>query len=510
VCVKKREECPSPPLAAGPVATLITADDQSILTDTLIGDSITALASVSDTELWVGTQCSGLFTLRDGKIDKRYRARQDQLPDDGIGALHTDPQGALWATTRYGYLYAFDGMRWKIFGSAGFVKDTYRKSKNVVAFSPARSVWLLHGPNGSLWKMVDGVLMGTSIDAPPDTTTTAIAIDGSGVLFAATSKGPARFDGKILVPTGPEAMQGVPVNDISYSKERGQMLFATGAGLWIRDSANQWRELELTPGSTTRPAPSLGAPVRSVWNAAGRVVAIFTSGTSVTAVALDRAAAMTQVNFNAEIYTVGFLPFPGERPRALLASGNGAPRLERVDELGWVEFAPLRQTRETPFKWNVNNLADLDRRKGRIATIAELVTQPNAYAGDFVTVRARTVEGYRLTDDKGNTIPFLVHEAFGRFVRNREETLNIPPLRKGDVTYVLSGYFEAGGCYPYNAPYFFYVTDYYPAAWLEPQTNVLYDQLDTLCFNDATACCCEWTSPSGDANPLACPGSPCQ
>jgi hypothetical protein len=498
----------------------MTESDQGQSTTMLSGNGITALAPLGESSMWVGTQCSGLFTLRDGKVDQQFRAEESELPDNGIGALHTDPQGALWVVTRLGYLYAFDGTRWKIFGNPGFVKETafteteindqkLYKSKNVVAFSPDSSVWLLHGRKGTLWQMVDGVLTGTGVDGPPGTTTNAIAFDGSDVLFAATSSGPAFFDGKMLVPIGPEALQGVAVNDLSYSKERNQLLFATDAGLWIRDDANQWRELEFTPGSTAIAAPPLGGSIRSVWNGGGRIVAIFSGSDTV---ALDRAEKMMQINSKASISTVGFLSVPDQGPLALLASGNGAPRIERVDELGWVEYAPLRQTREAPFKWWVNNLADLDRRNGRITTIAELVSKPKAYSGAFVTVQARSIEEYRLADAKGNTLPYRVHTAFKQFAINRQETLGLPVIGNSDADFILSGYFETGGCYEYNAPYFFYVTDYYPAAWPAPQTNVLYDELDTLCSSDATACCCEpeEIGPMGGAlNPLACPRDPC-
>ncbi len=526
VCRKKEEGCPSPPLAVGPVPMSTTNDDQSIQADGLVGNSITALASVSDTELWVGTECSGLYTLRgrwdmDAQIDRRYQAQNSILPDNGIRALHTDPQGAIWAITRSGYLYAFDGMRWTIFGGPGFIKEILSgKSQKVVAFSPDKSVWLLHGGMGTLWQMVDGVLTGTGVEAPPNvdapsdpkkkTKTNAIAFDASGVLFAATSRGPAILDGKMLVPIGPEAMQGVAVNDISYSKEWGQMLFATDAGLWTRDSANQWRELELTPGATASPKPSLGAPVRTVSSAAGRIVAILDATAKRDAVALGRAATMNQINFNAKVNTVGFLPDQKHGALALLAVTKGAPpRIERTDEAGWVGFEKLLQASETALPWQVENLARLKRRTGQVTTIAELVAHPKAYSGNFVTVQARTVDvaGYRLTDDKGNILPFSVHEAFGRFIKTRGI-----PLSKSEGNFILSGYFEAGGCYLYNSPYFFYVTDYFPAAWPEKQTNALYEQLDTLCTSGATACCCEWIKPdpySDDNNPRACPGNPC-
>ena len=510
ICVKEEVTgCPASPLTAGPVPVFSTTTEQGVATDKLRADWITAIESVNESEMWVGTQCSGLYRLRNEKVEQRYHARQNDLPDNGIGALHTDPQGTLWVVSRSGYLYAHDAGRWTIFGAPGFVKETAGSaSKNVVAFAHDRSVWFLHGDKGTLWRMFGGKLTGNGIDAPKDLSTdppkdrtiNAITIDASGVLIAGTSGGPMRLNETELVPFGPSELQDVPVYDVSFAPELGRTYFATELGLWARDVNDSWTELELTAGSTRRPKPETGARVSSVWTASGRLVASFPED---FVVALDRGGKMSQLNVKADVQTIGFLPASGKPARAIVTSSSATPRLERLDEFGWEEYPPLRHTLDEQLEWEVNGLARLQRRKGKPATIAELVTNPKSHAGKFVTLQARSVESRRLTDDKGNTLPFLVHPAFSDFVKSRKNTLRMPELRTSVQEFHISGYFETGGCYQFNAPYFFYITDYAPVAWTPAQTDAVYEQLDSLCTSEETACCCEW-----NYTPGACPSNP--
>ncbi|HEX6912823.1 MAG TPA: triple tyrosine motif-containing protein, partial [Longimicrobium sp.] len=77
----------------------------------LAADSIRALADDARTNLWIGTESSGLLWLQGEKVTP-FRKSADGLPSDNISALWVDGADVLWVGTEGGGLARFHGGRW--------------------------------------------------------------------------------------------------------------------------------------------------------------------------------------------------------------------------------------------------------------------------------------------------------------------------------------------------------------------------------------------------------------
>ncbi len=98
-------------------------------------DSITGLAEDRDGSLWISS-AGGLTRYRDGHFHN-YSSR-DGLPDNSIWRIGSDPAGGVWAVTRHGVLFHFDGV-------------TTRRYSSPIAARPEEVNALLEDTQGILW-----------------------------------------------------------------------------------------------------------------------------------------------------------------------------------------------------------------------------------------------------------------------------------------------------------------------------------------------------------------------
>ena len=108
------------PLAAVVVSLFLTAARGDGPSAELIGQPVsgagrelTALAFDRDDILWIGSRYGGIYACRQGQFYV-CNAYNTPIPDDGIAAICVDQHNTKWFASTRGYVFSFDGERWRV------------------------------------------------------------------------------------------------------------------------------------------------------------------------------------------------------------------------------------------------------------------------------------------------------------------------------------------------------------------------------------------------------------
>jgi ligand-binding sensor domain-containing protein len=236
--------------------------------------TVTALAVDRQGALWIGTQAAGLARLRGGRVE-RFGAR-DGLAGDWVSALLEDREGSMWVGTQDAGLVRLREADFTTLGAAeGLSHDSIeavlqaRNGDLWVATDggvdllpggalPARrildgapmslyqdrrgAIWI--GTIGQgLWRWRDGVVTRLGQGLSASTWFRALAEDGEGTLWAATTEGLYRVRGDRLEPVD----EGLPVERpgvlaLAVTGQGGLFVATEGAGVYRRGGERFVRE----------------------------------------------------------------------------------------------------------------------------------------------------------------------------------------------------------------------------------------------------------------------------
>lgn len=177
--------------------------------------------------LWIATRGAGLMRLSDGRVERLTRV--DGLGSDDVRDVFEDRDGAVWIATR-----------------RGLSRLTERSVRSVVpALARDAFVYAVTStPDGSVWTATaEGLarthagrewLYGTEHGLPARIVT-ALHADRAGVLWAATTRGVARWTGTRFEAAGGGAEQLQSVGSMT-SDHRGRLWLSDARGLftWTR------------------------------------------------------------------------------------------------------------------------------------------------------------------------------------------------------------------------------------------------------------------------------------
>jgi signal transduction histidine kinase/ligand-binding sensor domain-containing protein len=128
---------------------LFTADNG------LSGNAISAIAEDSRSNLWIGTENSGL-NFYDGRKFISYRASENGLPGDDVSCLYLDSDGVLWVGTAAHGLARFKGGKWKSFSTPALASN----SIGYIIGDDDGYLWI--GSNGGLMRIARSAFDGTN------------------------------------------------------------------------------------------------------------------------------------------------------------------------------------------------------------------------------------------------------------------------------------------------------------------------------------------------------------
>ncbi len=236
--------------------------DRYTTRDGLSSDNVSALLEDKDGNLWIGTSGGGLSRLSAGGWSRLTTA--EGLSDDDVRSLFEDHEGNLWVGTAEGLDCISDG-RFITYGRF----ELGEPAVSAVAASHGPAVWLgmasghvirlgERGPerfvlpggmgrervlalhemrDGSLWiaednarvfRLKDGVVTEhTPVGIAEVMKVRAISEDEQGPLFMVSLVGPARIEGRRLVPIAPRP----PPRFLRYT----HAAYRHGEALWICD-----------------------------------------------------------------------------------------------------------------------------------------------------------------------------------------------------------------------------------------------------------------------------------
>ncbi len=218
-------------------------------------ERIWALAADTSGNVWVATN-AGLSRF-DGQQWTTF-TEADGLADDEIISVAVDGQGQVWAGSLNG-LTRFDGQRW----------TRYRleeRGRRRVAVAPNGNVWCLGGEgyllaryDGQAWRTYAAADMG--IEGRGDITeVTALAVDGSGTLWAGFLFYEVTSQGQLRGPVGHTLLTFDGAQWTSYQLDAG-MIFPDSqgrvwtncaGGLCVKEGSTWKRYAETGTGDNTR------------------------------------------------------------------------------------------------------------------------------------------------------------------------------------------------------------------------------------------------------------------
>lgn len=260
------------------------------------GNTILALATDSQHNLWVGTNL-GLCRLK-GRTWTDYAMFNEKLENQYVNCLTVEPNGTLWiGTDDYGVI-KFDGSRWTDYASETkrlnmkFVRDIIISPKGTPwigvtlsglvdcsqtpwnKFTAANSellsdfiLCLKYDKKGNLWIGTNDGLCCYSptgqwssyttinCDIPADIVP-SMEIASNGVKWIGTIKGLCRFDGTSwkVYNTSNSPLPGNQVNSVAIDNA-GAIWAATDNGVAVFDGKKDWQVYKPTKG--TLPAPAI-------------------------------------------------------------------------------------------------------------------------------------------------------------------------------------------------------------------------------------------------------------
>lgn len=135
--------------------------------------------------------------------DVAHHVEADELPGDGVHALATAPDGAIWAATD-AHLLRFDGREWQVEAAdVDELGDVGPRGLGSLAVDHDGTVWLATPrlgpqPQGGVARRKDGEWhVHTHEDGLPHDEVTSLSVADDGSVWAATARGAARFrDGR--------------------------------------------------------------------------------------------------------------------------------------------------------------------------------------------------------------------------------------------------------------------------------------------------------------------------
>ncbi len=201
---------------------------------------LTALVHDGD-GLWIGTYGTGLFYLRDGRL-------QPFGPDQGVPAgtiwdLRLDRRGRIWAATAGGARVLEDG-RWK----SPDVPDGMADAVTSVLVDRHDRTWLGTSTSGVIRLDEDGPRRFDTSAGRPTRRVVSLSEDAAGRIWAATPAGVVRFDETRQRFTGIAALRGVHAHQVLVTRTGDVWIATYGRGL-----------LRVTPEGAVRSVPQVGS-----------------------------------------------------------------------------------------------------------------------------------------------------------------------------------------------------------------------------------------------------------
>ena len=183
--------------------------------------------------VWVGTTFGGLFSLNGDTF--RQALGQPGGVNPSISALYRDRSGKIWAGTQAG-LANWDGQAWKIFTT----RDGLSENDVRAIAEDANGNLFIGTAGGGLTRLQNGhfAQVRPAKGLSSNQGILALYIDDTGVLWAGTSGGLARYQGMMWTLFSDSTPDHVLGNSVSYVIEDGQ------GYLWIGSNAGLMRVLK--------------------------------------------------------------------------------------------------------------------------------------------------------------------------------------------------------------------------------------------------------------------------
>jgi streptogramin lyase len=189
----------------------------------LADEHVSALAEDAEGSLWVGTEAGGLARLRDGRAI--VYAKAQGLTHEVVWSVMEGRDGSIWIATDGGGLDRLRGER----ASLATAEEGFAKENVYALFEDhAGTVWFSTGAHG-LCRLVGG--RADCIDKPfGDELVRCLLEDKKGQLWAGTSAGLVRIDGRAVYPVATEDGRRVTITSLAEGQE-GTLWVGTKSGL---------------------------------------------------------------------------------------------------------------------------------------------------------------------------------------------------------------------------------------------------------------------------------------
>ena len=185
------------------------------------GLSVRALAGDAEGNLWVGTESSGLYYFRDGKLFS-YQRTVAGLPGNGISCLYLDRDGVLWVGTSGHGLARFARGQWRHYSTDDGLASN---SIDYLIEDDAGFLWI--GSNAGLMRIhknaLNGFVPGKGNLLP---CRTYVETDGLPTRECSAGAQPAAgrtSDGRLWFPTT-EGLAGVDPANIIINRQPPQVM----------------------------------------------------------------------------------------------------------------------------------------------------------------------------------------------------------------------------------------------------------------------------------------------
>lgn len=211
----------------------ITFDLLNNANNGLASDSVTAITTDYQGNLYVGSPGSGLSILRPGSMTFEVRGVGDGLTDTNIHSLEMSQNGVLLVGTPTGMFTSYDyGITFASAFGLGGINDIFISDNNDILV--AESALVYFSTNG-----------GTSVSALPSSTVTYnVASDRSGKVFSSTGSGVMIHqnfgDGSPLTKTTGDGLLNATTTDVAVDyRDRVYVGHSGAGGISFSDNGGQ-------------------------------------------------------------------------------------------------------------------------------------------------------------------------------------------------------------------------------------------------------------------------------
>jgi ligand-binding sensor domain-containing protein/signal transduction histidine kinase len=200
------------------------------------GSVIKALLEDRAGNLWLGADTGGLNLYRAGRFS--FFTTKDGLPNDQVGALVEDREGAIWIAT-YGGLTRFQDGRFTTYTTRDGLPDVF-----IHALTEDAEGGLWVGTRNGLARLKDGRFSTyTTREGLPDNIVRLLCRDRAGGLWVATDTGLRRFkDGRMTGEGLPAGLANSVIQTIYQDREGTLWVAASGGRLFCR-RGEEWTRL---------------------------------------------------------------------------------------------------------------------------------------------------------------------------------------------------------------------------------------------------------------------------